>query len=69
MTSLATADWFWPVLLAPFIGSFLGVLVMRLPHGRAVLWDRSVCEQCGATLVLTDAALLAVTDGTFGSRL
>ncbi len=38
------------LLLAPFVGSFLGVLIRRLPIGRGVVWARSACERCGATL-------------------
>src|SRR5437764_12137346 len=38
------------VLAAPFIGSFLGVLIRRLPEGRPVVWARSACERCGAAL-------------------
>ena len=34
------------LLAAPFIGSFLGVLIRRLPEGRPVLWGRSACESC-----------------------
>jgi leader peptidase (prepilin peptidase)/N-methyltransferase len=42
-----------PVLLllaAPFIGSFLGVLVKRLPVGRPVAIGRSACDHCRRTL-------------------
>jgi leader peptidase (prepilin peptidase)/N-methyltransferase len=39
-----------PLLLAPFIGSFLGVLIQRLPEGRPVLLGRSACEACGHRL-------------------
>ncbi len=42
------------VLAAPFIGSFLGVLVRRLPEGRPVVWARSRCEGCGAALMPRD---------------
>jgi leader peptidase (prepilin peptidase)/N-methyltransferase len=42
------------LVLAPIIGSFLGVLVRRLPEGRAVAWSRSYCEGCGARLRLRD---------------
>jgi leader peptidase (prepilin peptidase) / N-methyltransferase len=38
------------LLLAPFVGSFLGVLIRRLPEERAVIWGRSACEHCGAAL-------------------
>lgn len=46
------------VVLAPFVGSFLGVLIRRLPDGRPVVWGRSACEACGA--VLGPAELLPV---------
>jgi leader peptidase (prepilin peptidase)/N-methyltransferase len=39
-----------PVLLAPFIGSFLGVLILRLPEGRPVALARSACDHCGHRL-------------------
>ncbi|MEP2716388.1 prepilin peptidase [Pseudophaeobacter sp.] len=38
------------LLLAPAIGSFLGVLVDRLPRGEDVLWRRSQCRSCAAAL-------------------
>jgi len=50
----APPSWLWPVLAAPFIGSFLGVLVARLPHGKAVVWDRSRCDDCGHPLGIAD---------------
>jgi leader peptidase (prepilin peptidase) / N-methyltransferase len=42
------------VLAAPFIGSFLGVLVRRLPEARPIAWARSRCEGCGAALRARD---------------
>lgn len=42
--------WIWPLAAAPFIGSFLGVLVRRLPAGRDVVASRSACEACGVAL-------------------
>jgi leader peptidase (prepilin peptidase) / N-methyltransferase len=47
------ADWS-AVLAAPFIGSFLGVVVRRLPDGRPIARGRSCCERCGATLAVRD---------------
>ena len=38
------------LVLAPFAGSFLGVLVRRLPAGRDWAWSRSACERCGRVL-------------------
>jgi len=37
------------LLCAPFVGSFLGTLILRLPEGRPVFLDRSRCEACGQT--------------------
>src|SRR3546814_1883180 len=42
------------ILVAPFIGSFLGVLVKRLPVGAPVLWGRSACPVCGHALGYAD---------------
>jgi len=39
-----------PLLAAPFIGSFIGTLAVRLPQGRSVLWGRSACDYCGTVL-------------------
>ncbi len=38
------------LLVSPFVGSFLGVLVQRLPRGRSWAWSRSECEHCGRVL-------------------
>ena len=42
------------LLAAPCVGSFLGVLVERLPTGRPIVWDRSACSHCGRRLALRD---------------
>lgn len=45
-------DWPWQIfliLVSPAIGSFLGVLVERLPRGQSVL-TRSSCADCGVGL-------------------
>ncbi len=39
-----------PIVAAPFIGSFLGVLARRLPEHRPVALARSHCDTCGHTL-------------------
>jgi leader peptidase (prepilin peptidase)/N-methyltransferase len=39
-------SWFLPVLVSPIIGSFLAVLVRRLPYQQKIAWDRSRCESC-----------------------
>ena len=42
------------ILAAPFVGSFLGVLVVRLPAGRPVAIGRSACDHCGHRLGARD---------------
>ena len=42
------------IILAPFVGSFLGVVVERLPAGRAIVFGRSTCDHCGETLTARD---------------
>jgi leader peptidase (prepilin peptidase)/N-methyltransferase len=50
----------WLVLLcAPVAGSFLGVLVRRLPANRPVIWTRSVCDNCNTTLDARDLVPIA----------
>ena len=44
----------WLVVISPFVGSFLGVLVTRLPEGRSVVWGRSRCAVCGTRLGVRD---------------
>ncbi len=46
-------DWLL-LIAAPVIGSFLGVLIRRLPEGRPIGWSRSECEACGAVLTPRD---------------
>jgi len=47
---LGAEGWIGPVIAAPFVGSFAGVLAMRLPGGRDVAWSRSACDACGSPL-------------------
>lgn len=51
--------WLAPLVLAPFVGSFLGVLVARLPVGRPVVAARSACENCGTPLTAFELIPLA----------
>ncbi len=37
---------FWSVLLGLVVGSFLNVVVARLPHGKSVVTPRSSCPRC-----------------------
>jgi leader peptidase (prepilin peptidase)/N-methyltransferase len=51
---------FWiMVAVAPFIGSFLGVLALRLPEARPVGWARSSCDRCGHVLTARDLVPIA----------
>ena len=38
------------LVTAPFVGSFLGLVIDRLPEGRTVLLGRSTCDHCGKPL-------------------
>lgn len=59
MAGVYWIEWIWPIVAAPFIGSFLGVLVQRLPAGRPVAWTRSACPDCDHQLTAVDLAPLA----------
>jgi leader peptidase (prepilin peptidase)/N-methyltransferase len=53
LTEIVTAEWSL-VLVAPFIGSFLGLLIQRLPEGSPIARGRSRCDACDATLRVRD---------------
>ena len=42
------------MLTAPFVGSFVGVLIMRLPSDRPVVFGRSYCETCDHAISIGD---------------
>ena len=46
--------WVWPVLLAPFIGSFLGVVVSRAESPHGIVFGRSACASCGTQIAARD---------------
>ena len=46
--------WLWAALAAPFAGSFLGVLIVRLPAGTPIALARSACPHCGSGLGAID---------------
>ena len=48
-----------PLLIAPFVGSFLGVLILRLPENDPVVLTRSMCADCGTQLGPLDLVPLA----------
>jgi leader peptidase (prepilin peptidase)/N-methyltransferase len=49
-----SASTIFALLAAPFVGSFLGVVIERLPAGRPLVLARSRCDQCGAVLGVRD---------------
>lgn len=49
-----TPGWALPLLVAPVVGSFLGVVIRRLPRGAPLAWGRSRCESCGTVLAARD---------------
>lgn len=53
LNPLAPDSWM-PLVVAPFVGSFLGVLITRLPAGQAVVISRSRCTWCGHPLGMRD---------------
>jgi leader peptidase (prepilin peptidase) / N-methyltransferase len=59
MTAPIYPVWLWPLLVAPFVGSFLGVLIVRLPIHAPVVFDRSACPSCRAPLHSVDLIPLA----------
>jgi leader peptidase (prepilin peptidase)/N-methyltransferase len=48
-----------PLIVAPFAGSFVGLLAQRLPVRRAVVFGRSECPHCRAVLGPLDLVPLA----------
>jgi len=55
---LGLADWYLAAAALP-VGSFVGVVIARLPEDDAVARGRSRCAHCGATLTVGDLVPLA----------
>ena len=53
LANLELSDWLL-LIVAPFIGSFLGTLAMRLPAGDAPVFGRSRCDHCRHNLGALD---------------
>ena len=65
MGEAGAAEWSL-VLASPFIGSFLGLLIQRLPDAAPIARGRSRCDACGAPLRARDLVPLfswLVADG------
>ena len=61
-----TEGWAWPFVAAPFLGSFMGVLIARVPAGRGVVAGRSSCEACGHALAPVELVPIASFFGLRG---
>lgn len=48
-----------PLIFSPVAGSFLGVVIRRLPEGRPIVFARSCCDACGHVLGAPDLVPLA----------
>jgi leader peptidase (prepilin peptidase)/N-methyltransferase len=53
MAEAGAAEWSL-VMASPFIGSFLGLLIQRLPNGARITRGRSCCDACGTPLRARD---------------
>lgn len=54
MNQLLRPESLFLLLAALCVGSFIGVLVERLPKGGRLVWDRSACPHCGRRLGFRD---------------
>ena len=54
MFEIGMPHWLIAALIAPFMGSFLGVLAIRLAERRPVAFSRSRCPDCDTVLGIAD---------------
>jgi leader peptidase (prepilin peptidase)/N-methyltransferase len=54
MSSIAPLLPLFLIVVAPFVGSFVGLVAARLPHGGTILLGRSVCPNCHTQLGVLD---------------
>ena len=50
-------DWYWIVFLFAFgscVGSFLNVVIYRLPRDKSLVTPRSACPECGQQIAFYD---------------
>ena len=47
---MGASSWFWPVAIAPFVGSFLGVIATRVERAGSIVLGHSACPACGVRL-------------------
>lgn len=50
MVGLVNVETSIALIAAPLVGSFLGLVIDRLPKGRPIVAGRSVCDNCGRNL-------------------
>ena len=50
LSQLPLGHWAWALVASPFVGSFVALLVIRLPRGEPILIGRSACPACGRRL-------------------
>jgi leader peptidase (prepilin peptidase)/N-methyltransferase len=51
---MAASPWYLPMLLAPFVGSFVGVVSARFERPLTILFGRSACPGCRRPLGVPD---------------
>lgn len=54
LVDVISLAWLLPILIAPFVGSFLGLVAVRYPEGKPIIFGRSVCKHCGHRLAPRD---------------
>jgi leader peptidase (prepilin peptidase)/N-methyltransferase len=54
LADILALDWLYLIVVAPFIGSFLGVVAMRVLSGESSIFGRSACPDCGHRLAARD---------------
>ena len=54
MTLPAELTWLLPVVAAPFVGSFVGLVAHRLPRAEPIVLGRSSCPSCHTKLTARD---------------
>ena len=54
MTLPAELTWLLPVVAAPFVGSFVGLVAHRLPRAEPIVLGRSACPSCHTKLTARD---------------
>lgn len=59
-------DWLYLVAVAPFVGSFLAVVAVRLPAGEPIVIGRSHCRSCSHSLNAID--MIPVVSWTLQQR-